>query len=70
MEVLDPHPYGEFSTVNELAKVVDQRRQQSLGLYGHALIYPVDDEGNIINRIGARVSQVGEIFVNVHCENI
>lgn len=60
--------YGSnFSTLEELSVVVDQRRQANQPLYGHALIYP-QQEGEITNRIAARVGHDGTIMIGAHCE--
>lgn len=68
MKEADPHPYGdEFTSVDQLLETVKARLEKGEQLYGHAIIF-VPKEGNMSERIGARVSANGDVTLGAHCE--
>jgi hypothetical protein len=66
----EPYAYGnEFTSVEEFLKTVQERQDQGLQVYGHAVIY-IPGEGRHPQRKAARVELNGDINFDVHCENI
>jgi radical SAM superfamily enzyme len=66
----EPYRYGnEFTSVEEFLKAVQERQDQGLQVYGHAVIY-IPWEGRDPQRKAARVELNGDINFDVHCENI
>ena len=68
MKEIDPHPYGdEFTSVEQLMETVKEREEKGMQTYGHAIIF-VSKDGELPQRIAARVDTDGNITVGAHCE--
>lgn len=66
-DIIEPVPMGDFNSIDELLLLIEERKERSEPLYGHAIIYQKDKNG-IMQRIGARVNDEGEVTVGAHCE--
>ena len=57
----------DYDSVEMLIKTIEERRRNNQQLFGHAIVYQKGRNG-VMQRIGARVNENGEITLGAHCE--